>query len=226
MRLLLLLPILLVAAVAQAQESRQVTCRFMAFGARGAAKEVTAVSKDGTEITCPLPNGRLSKKIVCNATNNKITFLGSKDAKPAATAVIPSGANDAILIFVNSGKADVDEWRVFVIEDNAKKFPDGGAFVANFSNSNTRFIIGEHKGMLKAGGSNGYEMPKNRDTFNMAPVVFEMLQGKEWTKASESGLRFLPGMRYLIISYLDPASGRPRISTVKDIAPPQAAKKR
>jgi hypothetical protein len=51
----------------------------------------------------------------------------------------------------------------------------------------------------------------------MAPVVFEFLQEDKWRTASESMLRFLPGMRYLIFAYLDPESGRPRIATYQDL---------
>ena len=50
-------------------------------------------------------------------------------------------------------------------------------------------------------------------------MTFEFLQDDKWRTASESTVRFLPGMRYLIFAYMDPTSGRPRISTYQDIAP-------
>jgi len=57
-----------------------------------------------------------------------------------------------------------------------------------------------------------------RDPFNMAPVIFEFLQGDQWRTANESTLRFLPGIRYLIIAYVDHDSGRPRVSPLQDLA--------
>jgi hypothetical protein len=59
----------------------------------------------------------------------------------------------------------------------------------------------------------------------MAQVVFQFQQGDTWRTASESLLRFLPGMRYLILAYVDPASGRPRIATYQDFTPPPAPAK-
>jgi hypothetical protein len=145
-------------------------------------------------------------------------------------ANIPAGVKSALVIFVKlekpgtPGAADKNAgWKVFVIEDSAKSFPDGGAYVANFYPGDIRFVIGEHKGMLKPAGTHGYEMPKQRDDFNMAPVIFEFKSGEKWRIANESSLRFLPGMRYLIFAYVDPVSGRPRINTYQDLADASAA---
>ena len=130
--------------------------------------------------------------------------------------------SSALLIFIGNGPTPSDpaqaQLKVMVIEDSPKNFPDGGAYIANFHHSPIRFVVGEHKGMLKPGGSHGYALPKQRDSFNMAPVIFEFLKKESWQIANESALRFLPGMRYLIFAYVDPQSGRPRISTIQDIA--------
>lgn len=228
MRAILLPLVLLFPALVHAQEGRPVNCRFLSFGGTDDTASVLALSDKGAEVTCPLPSNELSKKVVCFAKQNTIGFFSSSDKAPVATATIPAGLNTALLIFVQAPKKPEDvaaatpSWRVFVIEDSPKNFPDGGAFVANFYNKDIRFIIGEHKGMLHAAGSHGYAMPAVRDSFNMAPVVFELFQDEKWRVANESALRFLPGMRYLIFTYVDPVSGRPRISTCQDFTPPAA----
>jgi hypothetical protein len=221
MRALFLLLALLVPALADGQEVRSIRCRFLLFGGTEESASVLASSK-GAEINCPLSNSSLSEPITCTAVDNKIAFRSSVDRKPAATAEIPAAAKAVFLIFVKASPADQAAlpWRVLVIEDSPKNFPDGGAFVANFYNKDIRFIIGEHKGMLNPAGNHGYAMPAQRDAFNMAPVTFEFLQEDKWRTANESTLRFLPGMRYLIFAYVDPASGRPRISTFQDFAQP------
>ncbi len=221
MRLLSLLFLSAFTHLATAQEVRPVKCRFLGFQGTADAASVTAVSDGGVEVGCPLPRNELSRPILCHAKANTIRFISPGDRKPAATATIPAGAANAILVFVpgaNDGKSPA--WRVMVIEDSPKVFPDGGTYVANFYNKDIRFIIGEHKGMLHPAGNHGYAMPAERDAFNMAPVIFEFLQGEKWRTANESVLRFLPGMRYLIIAYTDPVSGRPRISTCQDFAAP------
>lgn len=229
MRSIFLSTLLLVPTITQAEEARQIQCRFLSFGGNGEPASVIALSGKGAEITCPLSTTQISPKLVCFAKDNTIGFLSTADRKPFATASIPAAIHSALLIFVKTpvkteATAVAPEWRVLVIEDSDRNFPDGGAFVANFYNKDIRFVLGEHKGMLHAAGSHGYAMPKERDTFNMAPVVFEFLQGESWRIANESALRFLPGMRYLIFAFVDPVSGRPRINTYQDVAPAAPAK--
>lgn len=223
MRLLPFLILLLLPIQVSAQEIRQIQCRFLSFGGLENPPAVIAAAGNGDEITCPLSSSQISEKVACFAVGNKIQFLSTADRKPTATATIQPGVHSALLVFVqmpSSPEAAAPAWKILVIEDTAKTFPAGGAFIANLYNKEIRFIIGEHKGMLHAGGIHGYAMPEERDSFNMAPVVFEFLQGDKWRIANESALRFLPAMRYLIFAYVDPVSGRPRINTYQDFAPP------
>jgi hypothetical protein len=229
MRFLFPSAVVLAASLCHAQDVRPIECRFLSFGSSGEVKSAYAVTAKGEQIECPLPTNQLSKKIVCQAKDGKIPFLTASDRKPMATATIPSGVNSALVVFVRfpakgeAKPADNAGWRTYVIDDSPKSFPDGGAYVANFFTGDIRFVIGEHKGMLKAGMAHGYEMPKERDDFNMAPVIFEFNSGDKWRTANESSLRFLPGMRYLIFGFVDPVSGRPKINTYQDFAQPKAA---
>jgi len=222
MRALFLLTLILSTALLTAEETRSVNCRFLAFGGPATVNTVIASGGAGVEINCPLPSVELSKKVVCQAKDNVIQFLSTADKKPVGKAAIPSDMKSALLVFVPAtGPEGADpkspSWRVLVIPDNAKTFPDGGVYVANFYNGDIRFVIGEHKGMLHAAGNHGYAMPTVLDDFNMAPVVFELQQGEKWRVASESRLRFLPETRYLIFAYADAATGRPKISTFRDL---------
>lgn len=226
MRAILLFIVFLFSAISlQAEDARPVRCRFLSFGGTGAATTAITMSDKGVEVSCPLSSSGLSPQIVCMTKSNAIPFVSATDKKPLAIATIPSGVSAAILVFVQTPKkaeapADIPSWRIMVIEDSPKNFPDGGAFIANLYSNDIRFVVGEHKGMLHAAGSHGYAMPAERDAFNMAPVVFEFVQNDKWRIANESSLRFLPSMRYLIFAFVDPVSGRPRINTYQDFAPP------
>jgi hypothetical protein len=223
MRAFLILLLSFPALAATAQETRKVECRFLAFGSSEDGTVITS-GVDGATITCPLPTTQISKKFICTLEGNRMIFLNPADQKPLATATIPAQVRSAILVFVKvRAKGDAPGWKVFAIEDTPKIFPDGGVYVANFCANDIRFVIGEHKGMLRAAGAYGYAMPKKRDTFNMAPVIFEFLNGDKWRIANESTLRFLPGMRYLIFAYIDPVSGRPKINTYQDMAETKSA---
>lgn len=204
-----------------AEQVREVQCRFLAFGSADEPAPVIASSEKGAEVICPLSSNQISPKIACFARDNTIGFVSSVDKKPVAVATIPAQINAALLVFVKvPEKSGTAPWRVVVFEDSAKNFPNGGAFVANFHNKDIRFVIGEHKGILHAAGFHGYSMPAQLDSFNMAPVTVEFQKEDKWRMASESALRFVPGMSYLIFAYSDPVSGRPRIKTYQDFAPP------
>lgn len=217
MRLLpLLLATVLLPGLAAAAETRAISCRFLGFGTAEPV-ELTALGGEAADAACTVPSGSLSPPVSCTAVDGTLTFVAGADKKPAASVSVPAGVSSVILIFLPSGKpAPGAAWRTMMIQDNAKSFPEGGAYVANLNTADIRFIIGEHKGTLHPGGAHGYPMPKERNTFNMATVIFEVQNGEKWRKANESALRFLPGMRYLILAYTDPRTNRPRISTVQD----------
>jgi hypothetical protein len=219
-RAFLLLIALLLPAIAAAQDLSPVQCRFLCFGGTDDSATVLAISEKGDEITCPLSSSSISAPIDCVAKGGKIIFLSPDDRKPAATATIPAAAKSVLLVFVKAqpkpGSATSLPWRVLVVDDSPKAFPDGGAYIANFHARDIRFVIGEHKGMLRPAGAHGYARPATRDAFNMAPVMFQFLHQDQWRTANESALRFVPGIRYLIFAFTDPASGRPRIRTYQD----------
>jgi len=220
MRLLCFCLLVLCPVFSNAQETRKVSCRFVLFQGAVAPPPLINVFDKGIEVTCTIPANTFSEPTVCFAKSNVIAFISSDDRKPVATATIPEQVKAAILVFVPAVKQPSPlPWRVLVIEDTVKNFPDGGAYVANLYKQDIRFVLGETKVTLKAGTDHGFARPEKRDAFNMAPVVFQFQQDDTWRTASETLLRFVPGMRYLIFAYVDNASGRPRISTFQDFMP-------
>ncbi len=223
MRLLGGLLLVLSATLSSAQEVRPVKCRFVCMDGATPPERLLNVSNK-SEVACTVPANVLSPAVACFAKENVVSFVSSKDRKPAATATIPAAAKAAILLFIPAPADPATPaalpWRVFVIEDSPQSFPDGGAFVANFYSQDIRFVVGENKIQLRPAKSHGFGPPTQRDDFNMVQVVFQFQDQDAWRTASESLLRFLPGMRYLIFAYVDAASGRPRIATFQDLGPP------
>lgn len=229
MRLLCFCLLVLCPVFSHAQDGRKVACRFVCFEGAEPPPPLINVFDKGLEVTCTIPANTFSESVACFARGNVIAFVSSDNRAPVAAATIAPEVKAAILVFVPVAKAPAAApapaapeplpWKVFVIEDTVKNFPDGGAFVANFYKQDVAFVIGENKILLKSGKSHGLARPEKRDAFNMAPVVFQFQQDNAWRTASESLLRFVPGMRYLIFAYVDPASGRPRISTFQDFMP-------
>lgn len=227
MRILCFCLFVLCSVAGHAEDGRQVRCRFLCLDGAQPPPSLVNVSGTGAEITCTIPPNGFSPVTVCFAKDDVIRFLTAEDLKPAATAAIPAAVTAAVLVFGPADKApDALPWRVSVIEDFAADFPDGGALVANLCVQDIRFIIDDTPVTLLTGKSHRFARPEKRDAFNMATVVFQFQQDGAWRTASESVLRFVPGIRYLFFSYLDPLSGRPRIATWQDFpAPPAAPRK-
>jgi hypothetical protein len=219
MRTIHLCLFLLFSVICTAQESRKVSCRFLGLDENNPTSTILNVWDKDKEVSCEVYTESPSPAVECMARDNTINFISAADRKPAGTVKIPANGKAFVLLFVAAGKpTDSPPWRIFAIEDTPKNFPDGGAFVANFHTQDIRFIIGEDKLMLHSGGSHGFAPPAKLDAFNMAPVRFEFKQGEVWSVAKESMYRFIPGMRYLMFAYVDPASGRPRICSFRDMA--------
>lgn len=220
MRAICLLIVLLFPITLFGQEGKPVGCRFLGFGAEDSKGTVLNLNPKGDPIVCPLPSGKLSAKVECFAVGANINFISPIDKSLVASATVPAGANNLILIFTKKPQdkaVPAISWNVYVVEDSEKKFPSGGTMVVNFYDKDIRFILGEHKGMLRPKTSNGYAMPAKRNTFNMAEVMFESFNGKDWRPLTETGFRFLPGTRYLIVSYNHPKTKHAQVSIISDI---------
>lgn len=192
-------------------------CRFLLFPPGEELASLVVKTSETESITCPISSSGISETVPCPVTGNRLQ-LYSGDEK-IATATIPGTAKSVIVVMLKTpGAENADpEWKALVIDDRKKNFPKGGAYVSNFYSGDIRFVIGEHLGTLKPGGSYGYDMPKKRDDFNMAPVIVQFLHEGNWIIANESALRFLPQVRYLVFAFVDPSSGRPRIMTYRDL---------
>jgi len=229
MRALCLCLILLGQSLGHAQDFKKVSCRFLSLDRDAPPPPLLNMGDKGAEVPCTVTTESLSPPTVCFAKGEVLNFVTAADHKPAASATVPPNVPAAMLIFVpapkNPKSPNALPWRVFVIEDTVRNFPDGGAFVANFHNQDIRFSIGGGKFMLHSAGYHGFPMPTERNNFNMAPVVFELLQQDKWQTAKETMLRFLPGMRYLMFAYIDPVSERPRIVTYRDFGNPMPSPK-
>jgi hypothetical protein len=197
-----------------------VNCRFLAMDSAAPPPPLLNLDAKGADIPCAVFTNAPSPVTACFARESIVNFITTADRKPAATATIPASMDAAILVFMAAAKApDALPWRVFVLEDTPRNLPDGGALVVNFLPQDLRIVIGEYTITLHPEKSHSFARPEKRDAFNMAALSFDYQQGDAWRTASESKLRFLPGLRYLIFASTDPVSSQPRIATYQDFKP-------
>lgn len=215
MRIHLILVLILIPILAGAQEARVVSCRLLGFQTGDSSVSLTCVA-DKNEVPCAFETSRISEPFNLFAVNQVLTFVDPKDKKTLCKVTVPAADRQVLIVFIPNASDSLAPWRAFTITDSRQGFPDGGALVVNLHKFPIRFVIGEHKYMLRPGEQHGMPMPKERDDFNMATVAFEFSHEEKWAKASESRQRFTEGLRYLIFAYTDPNSQRPRLSTYQD----------
>lgn len=204
------------------QEARPVQCRFVAVE-ETPGDLINAVS-EGKEVAVKIMKGRISEPIECYAVEGRLNFLRADSRKPVASTVVPKNIKQAVLIFVKATEKGKSEWKILPFENTPKEFPAGGTRVVNLHSADIRFILGEENEILKPLQSKGFGLPKKRNDFNMAPVVFQFKNTRdEWINGKETSYRFLPSQRYLLVAYIDPRTKRPRVKTFKDLVRPKPA---
>ncbi|MEM1082906.1 MAG: hypothetical protein AAGI48_02200 [Verrucomicrobiota bacterium] len=223
MRAFLFGAVVVLGSLVQAEEVRDVECRFLCFGAaRGAS--AMAVSDGGGEVKVPLYSNRLSKPVVCQAKGGEISFVSGEDREPMAVATVPEGVEQAVMIFhkampvvdeEESGEQPDEVWKVCVIGLSKENFPNGGACIANVTGSSARYDIGEHEGTIEVGKFASIAAPEERNDFNQVPVIVETQAGDKWQKISETPVRFVEGMQFLITVDQAAKSGRKAIHQYK-----------
>lgn len=215
-------------APGQSGKTPVVEVRTLCFRQASGLFELEAADARPEVITrCTLPLSMLSEPVRIAPVAGRITFYEKApmpDAKvrpsPLAVAQIPANLQRVILFFIPVSTDGDRLYKVVVLNDDPRVFAPGGALVCNLFADEIRFIIGEHKQLLRSGGISYLKTPVERDDFNMAVVSFQFRSGETWRSASESKLRFVEPMRHLLFTYIDPATRRPRLKTYRDVPLP------
>ena len=231
-----LLAAVLVATVLPATAQSKlmpVDCRILCFQRADEATElVTWGAQANSEAVIPLSTAMPSQAVRVGAVNNTVRFFRKATAeevapgktppapKPVAVVTLPENASKALLFFVPEKHEDGTLYTVMALDEVSERFPGGGAFVCNLHKADVRFLIGENTKQLGPKQTLYLGMPKDRDNFNMARVAFQFMDAQgQWRTATETRLRFTPGLRQILVTFLDPASGRPRMRAITDTPP-------
>lgn len=211
----LVLALIALTGISQAQEA--VACRFLCFArAKDGTAKLIAAGANGQPLDCPLPLSMPSNPVPLVPKNGSIEFRKAvTDTAPVAVAKVPAGIKSAYVLMLPSEGKEGQIHDVVVIDDSPKGFPKDGCVVLNLYQQNVRFIIGEHQILLPPGKTAPLERPKKIDEFNMSATAFQFQSGEEWRTASESLIRFPEGQRHLFVTYVDPATKRPRLKSFR-----------
>ncbi len=189
-----------------------VSCRFVGLEPnKDGITALVATGKDGKAETIALTvEEALSKPVVLKSDKGVISFRkGESDTAVAATAKIPATAKDAIIFFVPTDKEGL-VLETVVLDSSAKAFPPGASIILNHCPQKAKITVGENVIEIKPDEFAPVARPKEIDEFNMVSVKFELETEGTWRTSFESNVRFVKEQRNLFVSYIEPATKRPR----------------
>jgi hypothetical protein len=192
---------------AVAQEVTMIQIRTLCFERNSSGIDKLAVVKpDQSVIEIGFPESFPSAQEKVPVVEGKVLFHDPSNltGSPVAVARIPSALkNVLVMFFPNPGAENETAYRTVVIDSSLKGIPEDGALVMNIFPSDVRIVIGEHRVFLTPGKRAGLARPKQRNDYNMAPVVFQAQVGNEWKTVAETLVRFPAEQQQFFVSYPD-----------------------
>lgn len=212
MKKILLVLALILPVSTRAQEAASVQIRILCFerDATGIDK-LAVIHPNQPRVDLKFPESFFSPKTKVPVVEGKIGFYNPANlaGPPIAVATIPSGMKNGIVLFfpAEAGKDNM-VYRTSVMDASMEGIPQDGALVMNLFNKEVRVVVGEHRLILKPGKSAPVVRPKDRNDYNMSPVVFLAEVNGEWKTASETLVRFPEKLQQLFVSYPDSQNKR------------------
>lgn len=195
-----------------AQEIPSVIIRTFCFQRDPTGIDKLAVkTPDQQTVEMKFPESFFSPKAKVPIAGGKVFFHNpaNLEGPPISVANIPAGMKSALVLFFPAeGNKDNMVYRTTVIDASLQGIPKDGALVMNLYHKEVRTVIGEHRLALPPGKTAGVARPKDRNDYNMSPVVFLTESNGEWKVASETLVRFPEENQQFFISYPEGKSGR------------------
>jgi len=207
MKKILLVLAFILPASTRAQEAPSVQIRILCFerDATGIDK-LAVINPNQPKIDMKFPESFFSPKTKVPVVDGKVGFYNPANltGPPIAIATIPPGMKSGIVLFfpAEAGKENL-VYQTSVIDASMEGIPQDGALVMNLFDKEVRVVIGEHRLVLKPGKSAPVVRPKDRNDYNMTPVIFLAEVNGEWKTASETLVRFPEKLQQLFVSYPD-----------------------
>lgn len=202
--------------LAHATARAAVECRLLWCDPQQEAPALVHADPENTLQPLALAALRIQPPVLLYPREGTIRLFHADDRSAACTVKIPSAVRRALMLLMPGETRR--SLRAVLVDDAPGRVPDAGACVVNLSKVHIRLALGEHRALIAPGADHPLACPQERDDFNMAQVLFQFERDGSWRTASETRLRFAPGMRHLILAEHDARSGRPRVRTFTDAA--------
>jgi hypothetical protein len=139
-------------------------------------------------------------------------------ASLAASTKLPPNFKRAIVVVLPAPAGEKPAYRLLIIDDSAKAFPQGESRVLPLVGVETAIQAGEHRLPVHPGKITSVPPVRKVDEYNMAQTNFYFKQGENWVAFTERQLQFLDVSRRLFIVHATPGALKPRVTTIVDTA--------
>ena len=138
-------------------------------------------------------------------------------ASLAASVKLPPDIKRAIVVVLPAPAGEKPAYRMLVIDDSEKAFPNGESLVLSLVGVETAIQAGEHKLPVRPGKITKVPPVRKVNEFNMAQTNFYYQRGESWVAFTERQLQFLDACRRLFIVHATPGALSPTVTTIVDI---------
>jgi len=137
-------------------------------------------------------------------------------ASLAASIKLPINLKRAIIVVLPSPPGAKPAYRMLLIDDSEKAFPNGESRVLSLINTESAIQAGEHKLPVKPGKITAVPPVRKVNEFNMAQTNFFYQQAGSWVAFAERQLQFLDASRRIFIIHATPGAIQPTVTTIVD----------
>ena len=137
-------------------------------------------------------------------------------ASLAASIKLPPDLKRAIVVVLPSRPGGKTAYRMLLIDDSEKAFPNGESLALSLLGVETAVQAGEHRLPIHPGKITRVPPVKKVNEFNMAQTNFYYQQGGSWVAFAERQLQFLDASRRVFIIHATPGALQPTVTTIVD----------
>ncbi len=222
----IILPCLLLSAIAVGENDRKVVFRVLCLEHRADITRARMdIGKDpGKFHEIVLLTGNFTDEYQSSFADNAVRFHVADATQPDGRRIVAAGAlaqSERQLFLLLPETDGTRPYRVFALNDDESAFPMGAVRVINLCPVMIRLnLAGADMKPIEPGKVVVYPPVRRFDEWNMYQARIDFANAKgDWVPVSSPSWKASTRKRDLVITLLDPVSHFPRIASYKDLPP-------
>jgi hypothetical protein len=189
------------------------------------AAELFYTDKTGAVVKLDFLPQDLTGALFTLPVNGSLVLYDKADIDPknpaaslAASVKLPPSIRRAMVVVLPAPAGSKPAYRMVLIDDSAKAFPQGESRVLPLVGVETAIQAGEHRLPVHPGVITKVPPVTKVDEFHMAQTNFYYQQGELWVPFTERQLQYLDACRRIFIIHATPGALQPSVTTIVDFS--------